>query len=366
MRPTQFIAALKQGKPRPAYFLRGPDRFLQEECRAAVIQSLAPEAREWCLAEIEFEAGTLARELEGAGQMPMLGGHSYYFYSDSNDFRGATEEDVEALAAYLDHPSPFATLVFTASEPDRRRRFIQLLEKKAELVELTPLATREAAKWLAGYLERRGVEIPSHLAEEVAEKFESRRESRGEGAATGGVNLVWLRTEIDKVLTARPGIKSLTSDDLELIVAVHEEHEIGKLLAAVADRRYGDAVAQLRALVASKESEILILWCIADLFRQALKSAGRPAFGGGSWGGRANPYSTFEIAPRLSKTYSRAELLRALRAVRRADLAVKSSWKDSRILLELLLWEIILGKGAAGAEPGAIGVEDLPRTSVET
>jgi DNA polymerase-3 subunit delta len=362
MRPTEFIAALKQGRPRPVYFLRGSDRFLQEECRAAVLQSLAPEAREWCLAEVEFEGGRLARELESAAQMPMLGGHSYYFFSDSNDFRGASDDDVAALADYLEHPSPFATLIFAASEPDRRRRFIQLLEKKADLVELTPLAAREAAKWLTGFLERQGVEISPQLAEEVAEKFEV----RSENAARSGVNLVWLRTEIEKVLTARPGLKRLSPDDLELIVAVREEHEIGKLLAAIAERQYGDAVAQLRALVASKESEVLILWCIADLVRQALKSAGRPAYGGASWGRRANPYSTFEIAPRLSKAYSRAELLHALRAVRRADLAVKSSWKDSRILLELLLWEIIVGKGAEGAAPGEIAVEDLPRAAVET
>jgi DNA polymerase III delta subunit len=365
MRPTEFITALKKQKAGPAYFLRGPDRFLQEECRAAVIQTLPPEAREWCLAEIEFQGGHLARELEAAGQMPMLGGHSYFIFSDSNDLKSATDDDYEALAAYLERPSPFATLIFIASEPDRRRRFIQILEKKAELVELTPLTVREAARWLTSYLERRGVAIAPELAEEVAGKFESSREARGEAAGRGGVNLVWLRTEIEKVLTARPGATRIESADLELIVAVREEHEIGKLLASIADRRYAEAVAQLRALVASKESEVLILWCIADLFRQALKSGGRVAYGRGTWGRGSNPYSTFEIAPRLSKTFSQAELLRGLRAVRRADLAVKSSWKDSRILLEFLLWEIIVGKGAEGAAPGEISAEDFPQTSVE-
>jgi len=36
--------------------------------------------------------------------------------------------------------------------------------------------------------------------------------------------------------------------------------------------------------------------------------------------------------------------MQALRAVRRADLGIKSSWKDSRILLEFLVWQIVVGK----------------------
>ena len=127
MRPTEFIAALRKGKPGTAYFLRGPDRFLHEECRAAVVASLPAEAREWCLAEIEFQPGRLQHELEGASQMPMLGGHSFFIFSDPEDFKRAGDEEYEALAAYLDRPSPFATVVFAAVEPDRRRRFIQLL-----------------------------------------------------------------------------------------------------------------------------------------------------------------------------------------------------------------------------------------------
>ena len=40
MRPTEFIATLRKGEAGAAYFLRGPDRFLQEECRKAVVNSI--------------------------------------------------------------------------------------------------------------------------------------------------------------------------------------------------------------------------------------------------------------------------------------------------------------------------------------
>ena len=355
MGPGQFIATLRKGKPGPSYFFSGPDRFLHEECRAAIIHSLTPETRDWCFSEIEFEPGRLGRDLQNACQMPMLGGHSFFIFTDPEDFKHATDEDYEALQLYLERPSAFATVVFTAVEPDRRRRFVQLLEKKAEQVDMQPLDRRQAAAWLKAYLGRAGVEIAPELAEQIAARFESANSAAR--SREMGVNLVWLRTEIQKVLAARPKAKSLGPADLDLIVAFREEREIGKLLRAIAQREFPPAMGYLRSLLASKQSEILLLWCVGDLFRQALKSA--PAAyerGGGSYFGRGgvrggphgawarNPYSTAEIAPLATRNYSHQELLQAVRSVRQADLGIKSSWKDSRILLEYLVWRIIAGK----------------------
>ena len=152
-----------------------------------------------------------------------------------------------------------------------------------------------------------------------------------------------MRTELDKLLTARPGLRRVEPTDLEVLVAFREEREIGKLLRAIGERKCAVALATLRELLASKVAETLILWCIGDLFRQALR--GVPSYGNrGGWSRGANPYATSEIAPLTQKNYPREELLQAMRAVRRADLGIKSSWKDSRILLEFLVWQIVVGK----------------------
>jgi DNA polymerase III delta subunit len=186
------------------------------------------------------------------------------------------------------------------------------------------------------------VEINSALAEEIAGKFEISSDSRS-SAGPSAVNLLWMRTELEKLLTARPGIKRVEAADLEFMVAFREEREIGKLLRAIGERDCAAALTTLRELLASKVAETLILWCIADLFRQTLR--GGAAFGGrGGWSRGGNPYATSEITPLTQKNYPREELLRAMRAVRRADLGIKSSWKDSRILLEFLVWQIVVGK----------------------
>ena len=60
---------MRSGKAGAAYFLRGPDRFLHEECRAAIVSFLPPESREWCLTEFEFETGRLEHALDGAAAL---------------------------------------------------------------------------------------------------------------------------------------------------------------------------------------------------------------------------------------------------------------------------------------------------------
>ncbi|MGH9434758.1 MAG: DNA polymerase III subunit delta [Terriglobia bacterium] len=350
MRSSEFCATFENGDAGPVYFLRGPDGFLHEECRAAAVASLPPETREWCLTESVFKPGELQRELENTYQMPMLGRRNLLYLTDTDDFDRAADADVEALAAFIEGPPSFSTVVFAAREPDRRRRFIQILEKGAVVVEMTPLSRRESAAWLAAYLGRAGVEINAELAESVAARFDGGGDASGRGKGTPGVNLLWLRTEIEKLLVARPGLQRVEKPDLDLIVAPREEHEIGKLLAAVAGRKLETALTLLRDLIASKEPETLVLWCVADLFRQALKSSGAPARSA-PWSRGPSPYSTFEIAPRAHHAYSREEMARAIRLVRAADLAVKSSWKDSRLLLESLLWQIMAGSGTVAVWP---------------
>jgi len=369
MSPGEFIKSLRAGKAGAAYFLRGPDRFLHEECRAALVAFLPPESREWCLTEIEFEPGKLEHSIEGASQMPMLGGRSFLIFSDPEDFKHSTDPDYDALLAYLERPSPFATVVFAASEPDRRRRFIQLLEKKTEVIEMRPLSGPEAAKWLGGWLDKKGVAIEPALAAEIASRFEI--PSGPNEGKPGGVNLLWLRTEMEKVITAHPEAKRLEPVHLESLVVFREEHEIGKLLGALADRKFDGALAQLRTLVASKEPETLILWRIGDLIRQALRissqgqGGSRGSFGGGrgGWSRFSNPFATSEIAPRAAKNYSRPELAQALRFVRRADLGIKSSWKDSRILLEFLVWQIVTGKESETVGESLEGIASAPLES---
>jgi DNA polymerase III delta subunit len=345
MGPEEFIAAVRKGTAEAAYFHRGSDRFLHQECRTAVRAAVPEESRAWCLTEIEFEPGQLERELQAALQIPMLGGHSFFLISDTDDFKHAAEDDTKALADYLEKPSPSATLIFSAIEPDRRRKFTQLLEKNTTVVEMRPLSVRQAAAWAKEFLHRAGIELDAELAEEITSKFLPGSSSRDPNPQ--GVNLLWMRTELEKLVSSLDGKTPLEPSDLQIMATFQEEHEIGKMLRAIAERQCEDALVFLRSLVASKVAETLLLWCVGDLFRQALKSTGQTGYGGG-WKRQSNPFATWEIAPVARRRYTHEELLNALTLVHEADLGIKSSWKDSTILLEFLIWRITATPGRSG------------------
>ena len=160
MRPTEFITALRKGPVGAAYFLRGPDRFLQEECRKAVVNSIPPDSRQWCLTELEFAAGQLPacarrRRADAHVGRPQFPAH---FRPGGFQVKRATRM-WKRCARTWSVPRPFSTVVFLATEPDRRRRFVTLLEKKAQLVELRSPDRREAADWVEHFLQHAGVEI---------------------------------------------------------------------------------------------------------------------------------------------------------------------------------------------------------------
>ena len=67
--------------------------------------------------------------------------------------------------------------------------------------------------------------------------------------ARPGVNLLGMRTEVEKLLTAKPGASHWHESDLDQIVSYREDHEIGKLQEAIAERHLAPAIERLRALL---------------------------------------------------------------------------------------------------------------------
>ena len=215
--------------------------------------------------------GSFAHALEGAEQMPMLGGHNFLLISDTEDFKQAGDEDVEALARLPGTPLALLHGGFSGHGAGPAAALHHVARKKSAGGGVA-LAGPPGGRGLGGALSSntRAWKSRASLAEEIAGKFEISQDSRS-AAGPSAVNLLWMRTELEKLLTARPGMKRVESADLEVIVAFREEREIGKLLRAIGERKCAVALATLRELLASKVAETLILWCIGDLFRQALR-----------------------------------------------------------------------------------------------
>jgi DNA polymerase-3 subunit delta len=233
--------------------------------------------------------------------------------------------DFTPLEEYLQSPSPFATLVFVATEVDRTRRFTKKLVEKAQVVTFSGIRS-----------EPRSGPAGASVAASGARKFvqdEMVREGRTmEPAAVkllverSGEDISKLRGDLERLLLFVGDRKAIVAADVEEVsassVMVQDDWAVTNALGA------GDAARGLRELALRLERgdsphAIVgqIRWWVSNRLAESSPDRVKPA----------------------------------LEALLRTDLALKSSGGDDQVLLERLVVELTgrpVGRGGPGGGYG--------------
>ena len=224
----------------------------------------------------------------------------------------STAADFTALEDYLASPSPFATLVFVATEIDRTRRFTKKLVEKAQVVTLRrdPDASRDPAR-------------QARAPAAGARKFVLDEMTR-EGRTMDPAAL--------KVLVDRSGedISKLRGDleRLLLYIGRPQGHRRGRRRkrSPPTARRCRTTGRSTNAIGAGDAARALARTGAAARSRRLASRASSGSCGGG-------------CRTRLAES-SPDRVKPALDALLRTDLALKSSGGDDRVLLERLVVEL--------------------------
>ena len=225
----------------------------------------------------------------------------------------STSIDFTALEDYLNSPSPFATLVFVATEIDRTRRFTKKLVEKAHIVTFGGIRT-----------DPRSGPAGAGMAAAGARKFvvdEMTREGRTmEPAAVkvlvdrSGEDISKLRGDLERLLLYVGDRKAISAADVEEVAAdgatVVDDWAVTNALGA------GDAARGLRELALRLERGDSPHAIVGQL--------------------------RWWVSNRLAES-SPDRVKPALEALLRTDLALKSSGGDDQVLLERLVVELARG-----------------------
>lgn len=238
------------------------------------------------------------------------------------------EGDAESAAAdftpledYLGSPSPFATLVFVATEVDRTRRFTKKLVEKAQVVSFSGIRT-EPRSGPAG-AGAAATEARKRVVDEMA------REGRTvEPAALkmlvdrSGEDISKLRGDIERLLLYVGDRKTIVAADVEEVAAdgatVQDDWAVTNAVGA------GDAARGLRELALRLERGDSPHAIVGQL--------------------------RWWVSNRLAES-SPDRVKPALDALLRTDLALKSSGGDDQVLLERLVVELT-GRPVGRSGPG--------------
>jgi DNA polymerase-3 subunit delta len=346
-------AASASGPLKPGYILAGDESFLFDRCRVAVLKALAPlELRDFCLSDFDLSNTSIFEVLNRAQTPSLMSPFQVVFVRNVRQLytRGAKKDEFAALDRYFRSPNPLALLIFVADfiriptdprrmEMDDKNRYERLNETLGEhcsMVELTRVSDEDAMRWAVATAQEAGARLEPDAARELVDAL--------------GEDMMLISSELEKLLLYTSGRGRITLGDVETMVLAAKQRSLYELTDAITSRNRARALALLQGLLnssdAGEDAAIGHLYMLARTFRQMLVILEKNvrdsrAIWQALWQGfRMPPFAADDLIRQARRYRSRREITRALRLIARADLELRSSPPDKRLVLERLVYDL--------------------------
>jgi len=355
---TRFVAEIEaaaagNGRLKPGYVLAGDELFLQDRCRTALLDAFAPpDLRDFCLSDLDLAGSSIFEVLDRAQTPSLMAPFQVVFVRNVRQLytRGAKKDEFAALNRYFSSPNPQALLVFMADflripsdirrmEMDDKNRFDRINETLGEhcgMVELARVNEEDAMRWVVSTAQEANTRVDPAAARELIDAL--------------GADMLCIKSELEKLLLYTLGRGRITLGDVETMVLAAKQRSLYELTDAISSRNRARALALLQGLLNSsdgaEDSAIGHLYMLARTFRQMLvilekNVRDQRAIWQALWQGfRIPPFAADDLIQQARRYKSRRELTRALRLIARADLELRSSPPDKRLVLERLIYDL--------------------------
>jgi len=348
-------AAAGKGRLRPGYVLTGDEIFLLDRCRAAVLKAFVPpDLKDFCLSDLDLAGTSIFEVLDRAQTPSLMAPFQVIFIRNIRQLytRGAKKDEFAALDRYFRSPNPQAVLLFIADflripsdarrmDMDDKNRYERLTETLGEhcgMVELARVNEEDAMRWAVATAQESNIRLESDAARELVDAL--------------GADMMLISSELEKLLLYATGRGRITLGDVETMVLGAKQRSLFELTDAISARDRVRALALLQGLLnssdAGEDAAIGHLYMLARTFRQMLVILEKNvrdsrAIWQALWQGfRIPPFAADDLIRQARRYKSRRELTRALRLIARADLELRSSPPDKRLVLERLVYNLAL------------------------
>src|SRR5580658_10986689 len=349
----RFLADIRENKLRPGYVLIGDEIFLYERCRRAVLELYVPaDLRDFCLSDIDLAETSIFEALDRAQTPSLMSPFQVLFIRNLKQLhtRGAKKDEFAAIDGYFRSPNPQAVLVFVADhlripadprrmdlqDKDRYERTRETLGDDCGLVELARVDEADAVRWLLTTAESRGMKFDPDAARELADAL--------------GADMMLISSELEKLMLYASDRRRITLGDVETMVLAAKQRSLYELTDAISARDKPRALALLHGLLnasdGGEDSAIGHLYMLARTFRQMVVILEKNvrdsrAIWQALWQGfRMPPFAAEDLIRQARRYGSRRELTQMLRLIAHADLELRSSPPDKRLVLERLVMEL--------------------------
>ena len=298
--PSAARERISSGDLDPVYLVLGDDPVETTEMANAFEQVVDDGLRAFNVDRFYGGETSLRQVIETARTLPMMAPRRVVIVLRAERSLTPKREsqtaaaDLEAFEAYLADPQPHASLILVAGALDKRRRTTMRLLKAATVVTCGVIESLDdGERWVRRRVAKEGLAIEPAAARLLA--------------AQAGPDLTRLRGDVERLLLFVAGQSSVRVDDVREIAGPVVAHDDWAVARAIERGQTAQALKQLALVIESGAAPFMVLGQLAWVVRTKLPSARLPA---------------------------------AVEALFRADLGLKTSAGNHRVLLERLVLEL--------------------------
>jgi DNA polymerase-3 subunit delta len=340
---------------RPGYVLLGDESFLYEICRRGILQALVPGGlRDFCLHDLDLAETSIFEALDLAQTPSLMAPFQVLFLRNIKTLygRGQKKDEFAAIDEYFRRPNPQALLIFVADhiklpqdlrkmdmqDKERAERIRETLGDACGVVELQRVSEDDAVRWVMREAEAKGVGFQEDAARELVDAL--------------GAEMLTIQSEMEKLMlyAGTRGDEAIDVADVETMVAAAKQRSLYELTDAISLKDAPRALALLHGLLnasdGGEDAAIGHVFTLAKTFRQMLvlnekQVKDQRAMWQVLWPGfRVAPFAADALIAQARRYRDRGELTRGLRLIAKADLELRSSPPDKRLVLERLVMRL--------------------------
>lgn len=328
------LANIKKGNVAPIYLVLGEERYFSERIREAFIDSiLDEEAIDFNFSRFDMEQSSLNDALFEAMSFPFFGDKRLVFIENpffltGKKVKSAPDHTIDELIDYLDNPAEFSIVVIFApyEKLDRRKKITKLIEKKAQIINVSSPEPHEATNYIKTVVEEQGY----HFTPEAYQLFKER---------TNG-DLTTMMHELDKIFMYHLDTKNITKASIQQLVPKTLEQNVFELNNLVLANDVQGSMEAYHDLLIQKEEPIKINSLLISQFRILLqvKILERQGYQESDMAKilKTHPYR-IKLTLRNVHKYKQTLLSEALDYLIEADYKMKTGQVDQQLQIELFI-----------------------------
>ena len=327
---TDFLLSAKANRFSPIYLFHGEEDFLIDEALQLIIGKVLDEGTKGFNLDVVYGSNVEVKDVVAhASSFPMMRGKRVVVVKEFEKL-ATTDVAKDVIGAYINNPLESTILALVALDPDFRKRPFTDLKKKAELVECKPLYDNQVPAWIADRVKSQGRQTNAEACRLIQ--------------AYVGNSLRSLQNELDKLYVFIGDRKTFTAEDVAAVVGATKGYTVFELQNAIGRRDAKEAIRILERMLENGQSPTMIIVMLSRFFTQLWKLTDVRA--------RRMPEQDISreigVPPYFVKQYLEfrtnfdvVQIEQCFKALLEADTTLKSTSRDPRLVLDLLVVSLL-------------------------